>query len=191
MRPDIVLLDLGLPGMSGLTVLEALRGWTDVPIIVLTARDEERSKVLALDAGADDYVTKPFGMAELLARVRAALRRAPGSPADIAAVQTEQFELDLAAHRAFVRSTDSAGPRPRSGSHRSSGASSPTSSAIPTSSSPTSNSSPPCGDRTTNPTRTSCACTWATSAASSKPTTPNPTYFITDAGVGYRFQPDA
>jgi len=107
-RPDIVLLDLGLPGMSGLTVLEALRGWTDVPIIVLTARDEERSKVLALDAGADDYVTKPFGMAELLARVRAALRRAPGSSADIAAVQTEQFELDLAAHRAFVRSTDSA-----------------------------------------------------------------------------------
>ncbi len=102
MRPDIVLLDLGLPGMSGITVIEALRGWTDVPIIVLTARDDERSKVLALDAGADDYVTKPFGMAELVARVRAALRRAPESAADVALVQTTQFELDLAAHRAFV-----------------------------------------------------------------------------------------
>jgi two-component system, OmpR family, KDP operon response regulator KdpE len=101
-RPDIVLLDLGLPGMSGLTVIEALRGWTDVPIIVLTARDEEHSKVLALDAGADDYVTKPFGMAELVARVRAALRRAPESAGDVALVQTTQFELDLSAHRAFV-----------------------------------------------------------------------------------------
>ena len=80
MRPDIVLLDLGLPGMSGLTVIEALRGWTDVPIIVLTARDEERSKVLALDAGADDYVTKPFGMAELVARVRAALQARTRAP---------------------------------------------------------------------------------------------------------------
>ena len=106
-RPDIVLLDLGLPGMSGITVIEALRGWTDVPIIVLTARDEERSKVLALDAGADDYVTKPFGMAELVARVRAALRRVPESAADVAVVQTEQFELDLAAHRAFVHTDGS------------------------------------------------------------------------------------
>ena len=101
-RPDIVLLDLGLPGMSGLTVIEALRGWTDVPIIVLTARDEERSKVLALDAGADDYVTKPFGMAELVARVRAALRRAPEAAADVAVVHTAQFDVDLSAHRAFV-----------------------------------------------------------------------------------------
>ena len=114
MRPDIVLLDLGLPGMSGITVIEALRGWTDVPIIVLTARDEERSKVLALDAGADDYVTKPFGMAELVARVRAALRRAPDSAADVALVQTTQFELDLAAHRAFVH-TEPSPTRPRSG----------------------------------------------------------------------------
>ncbi len=76
-RPDIVLLDLGLPGMDGIAVIEALRGWTSVPIIVLTAREDERSKVLALEAGADDYVTKPFGMAELVARVRAALRRSP------------------------------------------------------------------------------------------------------------------
>ena len=72
-HPDVVLLDLGLPGMDGVLVIEALRGWTTMPIIVLTVRDDERSKVQALDAGADDYVTKPFGMAELLARVRAVL----------------------------------------------------------------------------------------------------------------------
>ena len=72
-HPDLVLLDLGLPGMSGLDVITALRGWTQVPIIVLTVRDDERAKVLAFDAGADDYVTKPFGMDELL--------RAPASGA--------------------------------------------------------------------------------------------------------------
>ena len=75
-RPDLVLLDLGLPGIGGLDVIAALRGWTHVPIIVLTVRDDERAKVMALDAGADDYVTKPFGSDELLARIRAALRRA-------------------------------------------------------------------------------------------------------------------
>jgi two-component system KDP operon response regulator KdpE len=101
-RPDIVLLDLGLPGMNGISVIEALRGWTSVPIIVLTARDDERSKVLALEAGADDYVTKPFGMAELVARVRAALRRSPETGTEIAVVSTPDFSLDLAAHRAFV-----------------------------------------------------------------------------------------
>ena len=101
-RPDIVLLDLGLPGMDGITVIEALRGWTNVPIIVLTARDDERSKVRALEAGADDYVTKPFGMAELVARVRAALRRSPEVSPELAMITTPDFELDLAAHRAFV-----------------------------------------------------------------------------------------
>ena len=101
-HPDIVLLDLGLGGMDGIMVIDALRGWTAVPIIVLTARDDERSKVLALDAGADDYVTKPFGMAELLARLRATLRRSAGGEAAEAEVVTAHFRLDLAAHRAFV-----------------------------------------------------------------------------------------
>jgi two-component system KDP operon response regulator KdpE len=92
--------------MDGTMVIDALRGWTQVPIIVLTARDDERSKVLALDAGADDYVTKPFGMAELLARLRAALRRAtPGEP-DVPEVRTDHFRLDLAGHRAFVGPTE-------------------------------------------------------------------------------------
>ena len=75
-HPDLVLLDLGLPGFGGIAVIEALRCWSTVPIIVLTARDDERSKVSALGAGADDYITKPFGMPALLERIRGALCRA-------------------------------------------------------------------------------------------------------------------
>ena len=101
-HPDIVLLDLGLPGMDGSTVIEGLRGWTKVPIIVLTVRDDERSKVRVLDLGADDYVTKPFGMAELIARMRAVLRRNPATADEPAEVVTDDFRLDLVGHRAFV-----------------------------------------------------------------------------------------
>jgi two-component system KDP operon response regulator KdpE len=78
--PDLVVLDLGLPDMDGVDVVHGLRGWTSTPIVVLSAREGQADKVAALDAGADDYVTKPFGMDELLARIRAALRRA--SPTD-------------------------------------------------------------------------------------------------------------
>ena len=74
-HPDVVLLDLGLPGIDGVEVVRGIRGWSTVPIIVLSARHQSVSKVEALDAGADDYVTKPFGMDELLARLRAVLRR--------------------------------------------------------------------------------------------------------------------
>src|SRR5918912_3485129 len=74
-RPDIVLLDLGLPDMEGVTVLRRLREWSDVPVLILSVRDDAEEKVAALDAGADDYVTKPFDTPELLARVRAAQRR--------------------------------------------------------------------------------------------------------------------
>jgi two-component system KDP operon response regulator KdpE len=95
-RPDAVVLDLGLPGMSGLEVIQGLRGWTSVPIIILSARGAERDKVAALDAGADDYVTKPFGMDELFARLRAALRRVAPS-AETAVVTTPDFAVDLAA----------------------------------------------------------------------------------------------
>jgi two-component system KDP operon response regulator KdpE len=97
-RPDAVILDLGLPGMDGLDVIEGLRGWTDVPIVVLSVREREAEKVAALDAGADDYVTKPFGMGELLARLRAALRRAAPTDED-AIVETPHFRVDLAAKR--------------------------------------------------------------------------------------------
>ena len=93
-----MILDLGLPGIDGIEVIRGLRGWTRVPIIVLSARDAERDKVAALDAGADDYVTKPFGMDELLARLRAALRRA-GRREEEPVVETADFTIDLAAKR--------------------------------------------------------------------------------------------
>src|SRR5258707_8472358 len=76
--PDLVLLDLNMPGIGGLETCRAIRSGSDVPIVVLSVRNTERDKVEALDAGADDYITKPFGIQELLARIRAALRRAPG-----------------------------------------------------------------------------------------------------------------
>ena len=97
-HPDVGVLDLGLPGIDGTDVIRGLRGWTSVPIIVLSVRETESEKVEALDAGADDYVTKPFGMDELLARLRAALRRAvPGE--EEAVVRTDDFDVDLAAKR--------------------------------------------------------------------------------------------
>lgn len=94
---DVVVLDLGLPDLDGTEVLAGLRGWTRVPVIVLSARTDSHDKVEALDAGADDYVTKPFGMDELLARLRAALRRA--APADVdddPVVEAGALRIDLA-----------------------------------------------------------------------------------------------
>ena len=96
--PDVVILDLGLPGIDGVEVIRGLRAWTRTPIIVLSARDQERDKVEALDAGADDYVEKPFGMNELLARLRAAERRAAPS-GEAAVVETGAFTVDLAAKK--------------------------------------------------------------------------------------------
>lgn len=97
-HPDVVILDLGLPGIDGIDVVRGLRGWTSVPIVVLSVREDEVDKVAALDAGADDYVTKPFGMNELLARLRAALRRAAPAEEE-ATVVTDAFTIDLAAKR--------------------------------------------------------------------------------------------
>jgi two-component system, OmpR family, KDP operon response regulator KdpE len=96
--PDVVVLDLGLPDLDGFDVIRGLRGWSQVPILVLSARQDSSDKVEALDLGADDYVTKPFGMDELLARLRAAIRRgAPGE--DLPVVTTADFTVDLAAKR--------------------------------------------------------------------------------------------
>jgi len=97
--PDVVILDLGLPRMSGLEVCAQLREWTQVPVIVLSARDTEHDKVRALDKGADDYLTKPFGIDELLARIRVALRhsaQAQGSPEPV--VTAGNLRIDLARH---------------------------------------------------------------------------------------------
>jgi two-component system, OmpR family, KDP operon response regulator KdpE len=100
-HPDVVVLDLGLPDMDGVEVIRALRGWTRVPVLVLSARHSSDEKVQALDAGADDYVTKPFGMDELLARLRAAVRRAEPvrggvDGEDDVLVETDAFTVDLA-----------------------------------------------------------------------------------------------
>src|SRR6202000_509441 len=97
-RPDVVILDLGLPDMDGTEVISGVRGWTSIPIIVLSVWGQESMKVAALDAGADDYVTKPFGMDELLARLRAAVRRSAPGP-DEPVVATANFTVDLAAKR--------------------------------------------------------------------------------------------
>ena len=98
-HPDLVVLDLGLPGIDGLEVIAGLRGWSSIPIVVLSVRERETDKVAALDAGADDYVTKPFGMDELLARLRAALRRAAPAGKEEATVTTRDFTVDLTAKR--------------------------------------------------------------------------------------------
>ncbi|WP_131743074.1 response regulator [Actinomadura roseirufa] len=98
-HPDVIVLDLGLPDMEGVEVIRGLRGWLSAPIIVLSARHGSGDKVEALDVGADDYVTKPFGMDELLARLRAAVRRA--APAgEAAVVRAAGFTVDLAAKKA-------------------------------------------------------------------------------------------
>lgn len=104
-HPELVVLDLGLPDLDGIEVIEGLRPWFTGPIVVLSARQDSDDKVLALDAGADDYVTKPFGMDELLARLRAALRRAAPAP-DSVVVTTDAFTVDLAAKRVTVAGRD-------------------------------------------------------------------------------------
>jgi two-component system, OmpR family, KDP operon response regulator KdpE len=108
-RPDVVLLDLGLPGVDGLGVIGSLRSWSQVPILVLSARGEESDKVTALDAGADDYVAKPFAMGELLARMRAVLRRRQPDVSD-PQHRTAAFAVDLALKQAVRLDLDPDGP---------------------------------------------------------------------------------
>ena len=106
-RPDVIVLDLGLPDMDGTEVLAGLRGWLTAPIIVLSARTDSADKVEALDAGADDYVTKPFGMDEFLARLRAAVRRgAAALETEESLVETDSFTVDLAAKKVTRNGSD-------------------------------------------------------------------------------------
>jgi two-component system KDP operon response regulator KdpE len=103
-QPHLILLDLGLPGMDGLEVCRRIREWSQVPIIVLTVRDAEHEKVAALDGGADDYLTKPFGMDELLARIRVALRHTRHTPdEEQTAVSIGDLRIDLAHRRVNIR----------------------------------------------------------------------------------------
>ena len=96
-RPDLIILDLGLPELDGLAFLKRLREWSSLPVIVLTVRDDESEKVTLLDAGADDYLTKPFSVPELMARIRTAVRHAQESPAD-PIFRTGNLEVDLSDH---------------------------------------------------------------------------------------------
>ena len=103
-QPDVVIVDLGLPDMDGLEVIRRVREWTDVPVIVLSARGQERDKVTALDAGADDYVSKPFGAGELLARIRVALRHTAGASheSDDAVFKVGELQVDLLRRQVLV-----------------------------------------------------------------------------------------
>ncbi len=98
--PDLILLDLGLPDMDGKAVLKAIRGWSQVPVIVVSARDREAEKITALDLGADDYVNKPFAIGELLARMRAALRHRDQKHVEAPVLQVGPLRLDVSAHAA-------------------------------------------------------------------------------------------
>jgi two-component system, OmpR family, KDP operon response regulator KdpE len=100
-KPDLILLDVNLPGMSGIETCREIRRSTDVPIIMLTVRSAERDKVVALDAGADDYVTKPFGIEELLARIRASLRRHPSADA-LPSFSSKELSVDFESRRVMV-----------------------------------------------------------------------------------------
>src|SRR5208337_1534066 len=104
-RPDVILLDLGLPDMDGLEVIRRVRGWSAVPIVIISARGQESDKVAALDSGADDYLTKPFSVPELMARIRVALRHAGrvGDEAESAVFVSGDLKVDLAGHLVFMR----------------------------------------------------------------------------------------
>ena len=102
-HPDLVITDLQMPAMNGIDLCREIRKLSEIPIIVLSVKGEEKTKVEALDAGADDYITKPFGMDELLARVRAGLRRAPDEKKEETALNVGDFSIDLSSHRVVVR----------------------------------------------------------------------------------------
>lgn len=105
-KPDLVITDLSMPEMSGLDLCRELRKWSQIPVIVLSVKGEEKTKVEALDAGADDYITKPFGIDELLARVRATLRRAAGEKKEETLFEIGDFSIDLASYKVLVRGAE-------------------------------------------------------------------------------------
>lgn len=104
--PDLVILDLGLPDLDGQDVLQQLREWYTSPIIILSARDQESQKIMALDSGADDYVTKPFGIGELLARMRTAMRHASPCGPESTAITIGDLRVDLTARLVYVKATE-------------------------------------------------------------------------------------
>ena len=180
-RPDVIILDLGLPDMDGTDVIHGVRGWTSIPIIVLSAWGQESQKVAALDAGADDYVTKPFGMDELLARLRAAVRRASPAP-DEPVVATPDFTVDLAAKQVTRNNGSDVRLTPTEWQLleilvRNSGR-------LVTQK----HCCARCGARPTRRRAITCASTWP-SCAEAGTRAPRPRYLLTESGMGYRFKP--
>jgi two-component system KDP operon response regulator KdpE len=104
--PDLIITDLMMPNMDGIELCRRVRDFSQLPIIVLSVRGQEQAKVKALDSGADDYITKPFGMSEVLARVRAQLRRVPTGEPETHAIDAGDFRIDLQAHRVSIRGAD-------------------------------------------------------------------------------------
>ena len=161
-RPEIILLDLGLPDRDGMSLLPELKQLSDAAILVLTSRDDERSKVAALDGGADDYVTKPFSIPELLARMRTALRHRVQEQGGRPTVQVGELTIDLV-HRRVTRAGEDIKLSPRNGTSWSSWRS------TPAGSSPTARSWPRSGAAPPRPSSSICASISASSARSSSP----------------------
>ena len=161
-RPELILLDLGLPDRDGMALLPELKHLSDAAVLVLTSRDDERSKVAALDAGADDYVTKPFSIPELLARMRTALRHRVQEQGGRPVVQAGELAIDLV-HRRVLAPARTSGSRPRSGTSWSSWRS------TPAASSPTARSWPRSGAAPPRPSSNTYASTCASSARSWSP----------------------
>ena len=175
--PDLVILDLGLPDLDGVEVIQGLRGWTDAPIIVLSGRADSTDKVEALDAGADDYVTKPFGMDELLARMRAVGRRRPATAmsrrsASVTSSSTSPPSGSSGSRRARPHSWHVARAPATSGSRRPSGTCSRCCCAIPASCSASSSCLPRSGGPATPTRPATSGSTWRSCAASWSPTRP-------------------
>ena len=182
-HPDVVLLDLGLPDIDGTEVLAGLRGWTNVPIVVLSARQHGEDKVEALDLGADDYVTKPFAMNELLARLRAAVRRGQARRAG-----DHRGRRRRPRHRPGPQA-GLPGRRRRTADARRSGPSSSCWPATSADSSPASRSCARSGARRTSTRPTTCACTPPSCDASSRPTRRTRCTWSPSAGLGYTLEP--
>ena len=183
-HPDLVLLDIGLPGIDGIEVVEGLRGWTTVPIIMLSVRDAEDDKVRALDAGADDYVTKPFGMNEVLARLRAALRRHHPAPEE-PVVTTEGFRLDIAQKTATAASGEPVHLTPTEWAIVETLVRHP--GRLVTQRHLLQEVWGPQYEHETNYLRVHLAAI----RKKLEPTPGRPRYFVTEPGIGYRFEPDA
>lgn len=168
--PDLVLLDLSLPDMDGMEILSGLRKWSTLPVIVVSARGRERDKVIALDMGADDYLTKPFGPGELLARIRAALRHvrtaAGGEVGRTGVYRCGDLEVDCVRRRVRINGEDIHLTQSETGFSR-------CSPAMPERSSPMTLSCASCGGPPRAAATRSCASTWRTSAGRSKRIPPN------------------